>query len=219
MISKVFRSFSSFKEPVSAGTHALGAFLALAGTIVLVSRAPAHNEYIITGLIYGISLVALFLASTLVHGLRCSPETECFLEKCDYAAIYLLIAGTYTPVCLLAIKGSLGFYLLLTEWVMAIIGVTITFSRGWGPKILQVPLFLAMGWLFVIAYKTMSAGLTPALMSWLVAGGLFYSVGAVIFLLDRPHPWPGKISAHDVWHVLVLGGSACHFIMVAGLMG
>ena len=218
------RSLSSWKglvglrEPFASGSHLLGALAGLFAVIYLVGSCDGSTEAVCAALIYGIALISVFLISGLFHGLHCSEAGITKLERLDYAAIYLFIAGTYTPVCLFVIGGSLGTWLLAGEWALAIIGVYLTLNRGPTHRNLQVVIFLIMGWAFTLALPSLDKALSPPLFNLLILGGLFYSVGAVIFACGLPQFFRNKLSAHDWWHVLVLLGSSAHYIMVLRIM-
>ena len=139
------------KEPFPALSHFFGVALSIAGLIILLQASGNSDRAFIVSIIYGVSLILLFLASSLTHGVHCSPKTASRLEQFDRAAIFLLIAGTYTPVCLLMIKGSLGWAMLATEWILAIIGVFSVLGGSQRTNTAQVIIYLGMGWLFVLA--------------------------------------------------------------------
>lgn len=202
------------KEPFCGLSHFAGSLLSIAGLIALLVVTRNSPWHYVSFAIYGTSLIVLFTASGLVHSLHCSPATEDKLERFDYVSIFVLIAGTYTPLCLTALRGPWGWSLFGIEWSLALFGAITVLLTDKRPKRITTPLYLIMGWLAVIAIGPLTQHLpTPALI-WLLGGGIAYSVGAVIFTFDRPHLWPGKFSAHDLWHALVLTGSACHFVMM-----
>jgi len=203
-----------FKEPFPAISHFFGILLSIAGLVILIIASGNNQEALFASIVYGSSLILLFLASTLTHGLHCEEHVACHFEKCDYAAIFLLIAGTYTPICLFVIKGFQGWLMLGIEWSLALIGVYSVFKGSKRSKASQVIIYLAMGWLFLFAIEPISMNLSNNLLSWLIGGGIFYTVGAIIFLINHPPIWKGHLSAHDIWHLMVLGGSACHFILI-----
>ena len=206
------------REPFSGFSHALGALLALFGVASLLFWAGGKVWPTVAFAIYGVTLVTLYVASALYHWLRVSPRTLYWLQRFDHSAIYLLIAGSYTPFCLLVLPKVWGWSLLAIVWALALAGVALSFSWRGKPDWLRVTIYLVMGWLIVFALAPLRAHLPDSGMSWLVAGGVLYSVGTLVFALDRPHLWPGKFSAHDLWHLFVLGGSTCHFIVMARLV-
>jgi hemolysin III len=159
--------------------------------------------------------VLLFTASGLSHSIHCSTERGQLLDRLDYAAIFLLIAGTYTPICLVNLRGPWGWSLFSAEWALAIVGVCTVLVKRWQSNRLRVLIYLMMGWLVLIAVPVVVARLPLGGIAWLIAGGVVYSLGAMVYLSNRPNLWPGRFHAHDLWHSMVLVGSACHFVVMA----
>jgi hemolysin III len=191
-----------------------GAILAVAGLIVLLILARGRPWHTVGFAVYGASLVLLYTASAVYHSVHASEKGAEWLMRLDHIAIYLLIAGTYTPVCLTFLRGAWGWTLLGVEWGLAAIGIAIVLFWRRAPDWVRVVLYVCMGWLALAVLAPLREALPPSAIAWLVAGGVVYSIGCVIFALDRPHLVPGKFHAHDLWHVFVLGGSACHFVLV-----
>lgn len=211
-------AFSKLKEPLSSGTHAIGAVIALIGTIALASEASGNENSLLGALIFGVSLTLLLLISALLHGLHCNEKWVDLLERLDYAAIYIFIAATYTPLCLKVLHGSLSTWILAGQWTLALTGVFLIFRRGSFEKRAQVIIFLLLGWSFLLAARTIYLNLNQELLTWLVVGGLFYSVGTLFFLgykLAKNNE--AAQFHHGVWHIFVLGGAFSHFIFVAGI--
>jgi len=198
------------RELLNTLTHGLGAGLAVAGTSALVVVAIRDGDpWKITSLaIYGAMLVLLYVASTLYHAVRQRWKPVC--RKLDHAAIYLLIAGTYTPFTLVTLRGAWGWSLFAAIWALATLGIVQELALAGRRRVVSMVLYPAMGWLAVVAIGPLVRALPPAALAWIVAGGLFYTVGIVFYGFDRR--W---LYAHPVWHVFVLGGSACHFVAVA----
>ncbi len=209
---------AKLREPFASGSHLLGAITGVFGSAYLVMRCDGSCDAVSAVLVYSLALIAVFLVSGLFHGLHCSDAMLSKLERLDYAAIYIFIAASYTPVCLLVIKGNFGGGLLLAEWLLAILGVWLALTRGPSGRNLQVAIFLAMGWAFLFALPSLSSKLSPMAMNFLILGGVFYSVGAVVFAFDWPKLFRDKLSAHDIWHVLVLLGSASHYVFVVQII-
>jgi len=136
------------------------------------------------------------------------------LKRLDHIGIFLLIAGTYTPVCLVSLRGPTGWWMLIAEWGMAVLGIAGILLLKKMPAWLRVVLYLGMGWLAMIALPPLRAALPPAAIAWLLAGGITYSVGVIFYATEWPHYWPGKFDGHDLWHLFVMGGSACHFVLM-----
>jgi hemolysin III len=201
------------KEPINGLTHVAGALLGVAALVVLILRADTAWE-VVGFSVYGASLILLYTASALVHSVHCSPETEAKLERFDFAAIFLLIAGTYTPICLVTLRGPWGWTLLGLEWALALIGVASTFFSGQRMRGLRTLTYLAMGWLVLVAIVPLWQAMSGPAIAWLIGGGVVYSVGAVVFFTNRPALWPTRQAAHELWHLLVLAGSACHFVVM-----
>ncbi len=203
------------KEPFCGLSHGVGAAFSVVALLVLLILAWGRPWHVIAFAIYGASLVLLYTASSLYHSLHASPKQVDRLMRFDHIAIFLLIAGTYAPICLIPLRGPLGWTLLAAEYGMAIIGIATVLFWKRLPHWPRVLLYVCMGWLAVFAIGPLREALSPAALGWLYGGGIIYSIGTVIFAIDRPHLWPGKFSAHDLWHIFVLGGSVCHFILMA----
>jgi hemolysin III len=201
--------YSVVEEVIHALTHGVGVLLSIAGlTWMLYVSIGADDPWrIAASSIYGATLIGLFLASTIYHSMYRSRHREIF-KLLDHCAIYLLIAGTYTPFLLVAMRTDTGWWLFGTIWALATAGIIKKlWLRHRFPKI-ALASYLAMGWLCVVAAPQIAAAIGPNGMAWLVAGGVSYSVGAIFYALDRlPYN-------HAVWHIFVLAGGACHFFSV-----
>ncbi|HEX8322334.1 MAG TPA: hemolysin III family protein [Tepidisphaeraceae bacterium] len=205
------------KDPYCGLSHAGGAVASLIGVVVLLVLTRGGPMLYVGLVVYGISLVLLFTASALAHSLHVGERLGDRLDRFDHAAIFLLIAGTYTPVCLTALRGPWGYTMLSIEGALAVIGVvTVLFTRV--PLTWVSPLYVPMAWLVTIAFVPMVRSMTTATLLWLVVGGVIYSVGAVVYITKRPRLWPGRFGYHDLWHTMVLAGAACHFVAVATLV-
>jgi hemolysin III len=203
------------KDPFSGLSHAFGALLALAGLVFLIVESHGNPLRIVSFGIYGVSLVVLFTASALYHSLRVGPRASGALYGFDRAAIYALIAGTYTPICLIALPAGWGWSLFGVVWGLAATGIAIdVISRQRAPDWVQALMYLLTGWIAIIAIVPLFRALPPLALGWLAAGCIIYSAGAVICVKDRPRMRPGVFEAHDLWHVMVLAGSACHFVLM-----
>jgi hemolysin III len=201
-----------FEEYASAATHGLGLLASVVALPLLILLAERRGDAwaLIGAVVFGTSLVTMYAASTVYHALPAGPRKE-FWRRLDYASIYFLIAGTYTPFSLGALRGPWGWSLLVTVWVAAFIGIRDKLSLGPRMPSLDTILYVAMGWLIVVAVNPLRAHLGWAGLSWLVAGGVIYTLGVIFFACeDRLRP-----IGHCVWHLFVLGGSACHAIAVA----
>lgn len=201
------------REPVSGLTHLAGVLLAVAGLVVLLSTAAGAGrpDQILAFGIFGCSLIALYSASALYHLLPLSPPSVARLRRVDHMTIFVLIAGTYTPVCLLALDGGWRLGLLGLIWGLALCGVLLKLLWMEAPRWLSVVLYLVMGWLAVVAASAIFRAVPAGGIVWLLAGGVVYSVGALIYGFRHPDPVPGKFGFHELWYLFVLAGSACHF--------
>ena len=192
----------------NALSHGLGAVLALVGATTLVTLAAMRGDGARLGaaLAFGLSLVALYAASTLYHAIA-HPAAKARLKVLDHCAIYLLIAGSYTPFALVGLRDRGGAWLLAAVWTLALAGVVFKWFFTGRFKLASTLLYLAMGWIALVVAKPMVDVLPGSTLAWLLAGGLAYSAGTVFYLGKRPY-------AHAVWHGFVLAGSVCHYIAV-----
>ena len=207
------RSKRTLREPVNGLTHAAGGVLAVVGLGVLLATAASTGrlDQLLAFGIFGLSLVALYAASALYHLLPLSPAGVARLRRLDHMTIFVLIAGTYTPFCLLALDGGWRWGLLALVWSLALCGVILKLRWMDAPRWLSVALYLGMGWIAVIAASELLRAVPPGGIAWVLSGGLVYSAGALAYGLKRPNPVPGVFGFHEVWHIFVLAGSACHF--------
>ena len=200
------------REPFNAWSHLIGLVLAGAGTVLLLRLADSRSR-LLAFTVYGGSLMLLYAASTLYHALDLSPRRLRSLRTLDHIAIYFLIAGTYTPVSLLTLADAGGRTLLATTWSIAAVG--IPFKIRWldAPVWISTATYLAMGYLALLAVVPIGHAVGASGLALLVAGGAAYTVGAIIFAVQRPNPFPG-FGHHEIWHLLVLLGSGCHFAFI-----
>jgi hemolysin III len=205
------------REPFSGLSHLAGAALSIAGLVVLLVLARGRPWYVVSFAVYGASLICLYTASALYHSLPVAPQHLDQLKRFDHVAIYLLIAGSYGPLCLTSIRGGWGWSLFGVVYGLALLGILASLFWRRAPEWVRVVLYLLMGWLAVVAIGPLHRAMPPAAFAWLVVGGVLYTVGAVVYAANRPHLWPGRFSAHDLWHLFVLGGSGCHFAMMVRL--
>lgn len=196
-------------EIASALTHGLGAVAALAGGAVLITLAAIHGDAWQLGasIVFGVSLLLLYLASTLYHAIQ-HPVVKGRLKVFDHCAIYVLIAGTYTPFTLIGLRGPWGWGLFIAIWTLALAGVVFKLFYTGRFKLLSTAIYIAMGWLVLVAIKPMLNSLDAWTLGWLLAGGLFYTLGTYFY-----HRESIRFS-HAIWHLFVIGGSVCHFIAV-----
>lgn len=196
-------------EKFNAVTHLLGALLALAGAVLLiVVAARAGDPWKVASVsIYGATLVLLYSFSTLYHSVR--GRAKDILRELDHHSIYLLIAGTYTPFCLVTLRGPWGWSLFGVVWGLAVLGIVQEVILRHGARILSVVIYVVMGWVALAALFQLLHALGPAGFGWLVAGGLFYTIGIVFYVIDTR-----LTHAHGIWHLFVLAGSAAHYVAI-----
>lgn len=203
----------NIREPVNGITHGIGALLSLVGLIVLLYTAIRAESvsHIVAFSIFGSSMILLYTASSLYHSLPVKEKTLDLFQKLDHAMIYVLIAGSYTPVCLLVLEGTFRWGILITVWSLALLGIIKKFLSMKTPRWISTLLYLGMGWMGVIMFPTLMEKLPYAFLGWIIAGGLAYSLGAVIYGLKKPNPIPGWFGHHEIWHLFVLAGTFSHF--------
>ena len=195
-----------------------GALLASVGLIVLLAtavRAGRVDQMVAFG-IFGLSLIALYAASALYHLLPLSPAGVARLRQVDHVSIFVLIAGTYTPFCVLALNGAWRAGLLAVVWGLALCGLLLKMFWMDAPRWLSVALYLGMGWVAVFAAPALFRAVPAGGMAWVLAGALVYSAGALVYGLKRPNPIPEVFGFHELWHLFVMAGSACHYWAVLG---
>ncbi len=206
------------KDPGSAITHFIGMLMAIFAAIPLLIKAahePGHL-YIIALTIYAASLILLYAASTTYHTIDISEKINTIFKKIDHMMISILIAGTYTPICLLVLDRKTGIPLLLLVWGIAIAGILIKAFWINCPKWFSSLLYIGMGWTCVLAFTQILNSLPPAAFGWLLAGGIIYTIGGVIYALKLPlfNNRHKNFGSHEIFHLFVMGGSACHFIVM-----
>jgi hemolysin III len=195
------------EEMVNCATHGVGTVLSVAALIVLVTLAGIKGNIlqVVSFSIYGSTLILMYLSSSLYHCFA-SPRVKLIFQLADHSAIFLLIAGTYTPFTLISLRGPWGWTLFVLIWGLAIIGIALTFFFHNRFRLLFTALYLGMGWLAIIAFKPLMTAILLEGVLWVVGGGLFYSLGVIFYLR-------GNIRySHTIWHFFVLAGSMCHFL-------
>ncbi|MGZ9079201.1 MAG: PAQR family membrane homeostasis protein TrhA [Burkholderiales bacterium] len=198
-----------YGEKFNALTHLVGAVLALAGTVVLIVQEALGSDpwKVVSVSIYGVSLVLLYSFSAIYHSLR--GRAKNILRELDHQSIYLLIAGSYTPFCLVTLRGPWGWSLLGVVWGLAVLGNLQELRLKSGARILSVVIYVVMGWVALVAVVPLLRALGPAGFAWVAVGGLFYTIGIVFYALDTRFA-----HAHGVWHLFVIAGSATHYIAI-----
>ncbi|WP_033543853.1 PAQR family membrane homeostasis protein TrhA [Planococcus sp. CAU13] len=206
-----------FREPFNAISHLVGAVLSIAALFAMVFKAVDENlptMQIVSVIIFGTSLICLYTASTVYHSAKRKPETIAFLRKLDHSMIFLLIAGSYAPFCLIALGGTLGWTLFILVAAFGISGILFKMVWFHSPRWLSTAIYIIMGWIIVFAVVPLSESLSAAGLGLLIAGGIMYTVGGIIYGLK-----PGFLSFkyagfHEIFHIFILLGSLCHFLAV-----
>lgn len=214
MVQKVMKA----KDPGSALTHFIGMLMSLFATLPLLlkaSRSPNIIHLVSLG-IFALSMILLYTASTVYHTFNLTDKINKRLKKFDHMMIFILIAGTYTPICLVALKGPIGIGLLILIWGMALLGIILKAFWVTCPKWFSSVIYIAMGWTCVLAFSPLLNAIPTKAFLWLLAGGIIYTIGGVIYALKLPifnkkHKYFGS---HEIFHLFCMGGSLCHFILM-----
>lgn len=206
------------KDPGSAITHFIGMVMAILAAIPLLIKAARQSDplYIVAMGVYALSLILLYTASTAYHTFDRSERINTILKKIDHMMISVLIAGSYTPICLLVLEKKTGLVLLGIVWGIALIGILIKAFWVYCPKWVSSVLYIGMGWTCVFAFGQIFHAMSPAGFGWLLAGGIIYTVGGIIYALklsvfNNRHKYFGS---HEIFHLFVMGGSLCHYIVM-----
>ena len=206
---------NKLREPVNGLTHFFAAIVAAVGLIILLALGWNSLVKTISLSIYGVSLILLFAASATYHLAKAGPRILTSLRKLDHAAIYLLIAGTYTPMCAIMFTGFWKWGLLAIVWSLAIIGIIVKMFIINAPRWVSAGIYLMMGWLCITAIGEMLRVLPAGALIWLLVGGVIYTLGAVVYITKKFDFFPGKFGFHEVWHIFVILGALAHYISIA----
>ncbi len=201
------------REPVNALTHLLGAVLSVIGLVMLIVAAAQHGSVrqIVGVSIFGASLVMMYCVSAVYHASTLSERGRGHFQRIDHVMIYVLIAGSYTPICLIVLGGRLGMALLITVWALAALGVFQKIVWMHAPRGLSTALYIGMGWIAVILARPLIAASSPGFFLWLLAGGIAYTVGAVVYAKKWPRGGAKIFGSHEIWHLFVMAGSFAHY--------
>lgn len=203
------------KDPFSSYSHMVGILLSIMGFGILMTRTNGSARLAAGFMIYGATLILLYSASTVYHWASLSPRGDDWLRRFDHIAIFLLIAGSYTPVALVTLRGGWGWSVFAAVWSLALAGTVLKIACPHLPRTLSAGLYVGMGWLSVLVLPSLMQRIPLAGLSWLVGGGLAYTIGAVIYSLERPDPFPEVFGHHEVFHLFVLAGSVLQFVFMA----
>lgn len=209
--------FKKLREPVNSLTHWVGAILAVIGLIALLVVGWSTPAKLISLVVYGVSLVFLFSASATYHMVQVKDKALEIFRKIDHSAIYVLIAGTYTPFCVNALTGFWKWGMLTVIWSLAVIGIVVKIFYIRAPRWLNAGIYIVMGWLVLAVIGQIVANLSPWVLTWLIVGGVTYTLGAVVYMTKMFNFKPGVFGFHEVWHIFVLLAALFHFIAVMGV--
>lgn len=204
------------KDPGSAITHFIGMMMALLATIPLLVKAAREPDrlHLIALSVFALSMFLLYTASTTYHSLDISAKVNRRLQKMDHMMIFVLIAGSYTPICLIALRGHTGKLLCILVWSVALVGIIVKACWITCPKWFSSVIYIGMGWLCVLAFSQIFHALSKPAFGWLLAGGIIYTIGGIIYALKVPifNAKHKNFGSHEIFHLFVMGGSACHFV-------
>lgn len=207
----------SIREPGSAITHFIGMVLALLAGFPLLTKASYYsNDCVAAMFIFIFSMILLYAASTVYHSVNLSDKIIKVFRKIDHMMIFVLIAGSYTPVCILVLDRKTGYSLLVAVWTLAIAGIVVKGLWITCPKWFSSMIYIAMGWLCIFVFGPIVNNIPPAAFYWLLAGGIIYTVGGIIYALKLPifNARHSAFGSHEIFHLFVMGGSFCHFIFM-----
>lgn len=204
------------REPINSVSHLVGVVLSMVGLIILLVKSvqAGGTVHLVAALIFGISLILLYTSSMIYHGVVSSVEVIRALRKIDHCMIYVLIAGTYTPICLLTLQGKLGIGLLIAVWSLAILGIALKLVWFDAPRWLYTGFYLLLGWLAVFFIYPISLALPGEGVLLLVLGGLFYTTGSIFYALKPQRLKLWKLGFHEIFHLFILAGSITHYLFV-----
>jgi hemolysin III len=201
-------------EKVSAYTHLAGAVLALVGLVVLLAVTWGRWDYFILSLVYGLGALCLFLASGIYHAQKQEENAVNIWRKLDHIAIFIMIAGTYTPMCYAYLSGAWFWSIIGVQWGCVLAGIFFKFFYMRAPRVISPILYLLMGWMAVIPMNILWHNMSGLSFSLLIGGGVAYSIGAIIYALKKPNPVRGVFGFHEIFHVFILLGAVLHYFMV-----
>lgn len=217
-MNKIEELIIKLKDPGSALTHGIGMAAALVASVPIIAKAVSSgsSENTAAIIIFIVSMILLYAASTFYHSLDISKKINRILRKIDHMMIYVLIAGTYTPICAIVLGDRTGWAMLFAVWAIAVLGILI--SAFWinCPKVFSSVVYIAMGWVCIFAITRIVAALPKEAFGWLLAGGILYTAGGVIYALKLPvfRRLPKYFGAHEIFHVFVMCGSICHYVLM-----
>lgn len=202
----------SQKEMFSCMSHLFGAILAILGMIILIIKAKGNTANILIAIIYSLSTFFLFISSTIYHARKKEENEESIWRKLDHIAIFIMIAGSYTPICFLFLDGAWRWSIMILQWTLVISGIILKLIVLNTPRWVTITIYLVQGWVAIIPIYQLTKVMPLVSIILLFAGGLSYTIGAIIYKLKKPNPYPGKFGFHDIFHIWILIGAFLHYI-------
>jgi len=205
-----------FREPMSGLTHFVGILLAICCLVVLLTRNGSSFTiwHGVSFTIFGVAMIFLYLFSTLYHWLPLAEKSLRIYRKIDHIMIFLFIAASYTPICLITLRNAWGWSIFGSVWGLTIAGLFLKIFWLDAPRVLYTSIYLLMGWIIIIGIWPLSKAMAFTGLLWMAIGGMFYSIGAVIYAFEKPDPWPKIFGFHEIFHIFILLGSFSHFWML-----
>ncbi len=211
---------SDKKELTSAFTHLGGAIFGVVGTVLLLNTKISNDVTSMAFMIFGISMILMYSTSTAYHFIdKSKQKAKLIMRKLDHIMIFVFVAGTYTPICLITLNGSVGYRLLALVWSITLAGVFIKLFWITAPSWVSSLLYILMGWVAVFVLSPLKNTMAPGGMYWLFAGGVLYTIGGVIYALKKPNINSSYFGFHELFHIFVLAGSLCHYVMMYFYIG
>ncbi len=204
----------TIREPASFYTHFTALLLSLCGTALLAVQFRADRATLVTAMVYGFSLIFLFAASSLYHALKKEENGNSRLRKLDHLAIFFMIAGTYTPLSYMYLDGYWRWGMIAAQWSLVLLGVFFKFFFLSAPRSVSTMIYVTMGWLVIIPINRIVDAMPGELFSLLLAGGVLYTAGALIYAMKKPDPLPGRFGFHEIFHVFIVLAALCHFLAI-----
>lgn len=208
----MIKYFLPAREPFNTYSHLIGAVVAVIWTVALMLNASDSSLWHrISFLIYGVTVFAMFSSSAVYHSINVSFKREEFFRLIDHIMIYLVIAGSYTPICAVVLEGEWRLWMLIGIWLFALFGILKKIFWLNAPRWFSTLLYLLMGWIAVIIFPQIWDSLPHGFAYWIAIGGLCYTIGAIIYVIEKPDPKPETFGFHEIWHIFVMGGAFSHF--------
>jgi len=204
------------RDPFSGISHLVAAFLSVGALGVLTAFAAVYGKamHIVTFSIFGFTMFLMYTSSSLYHLLPLKDKGLKVFRRIDHIMIFLFIAGSYTPICLVGLKGTWGWAIFGVAWGLALMGVVLKSVWLTAPRWFSTAVYILMGWMSIIAIHPLTQAFSTTALVWFFMGGISYTVGAVVYVIKKPDPFPGTFGFHEIWHLFVIAGSFCHFWLI-----